>query len=192
MIFLRHPVPEVRPGICYGRLDLDIAAEGHAQIARALEETPTIARVIASPALRCRELALALANRDRIEPVFDARLWEMHMGDWEGMAWAEIPREHSGPWAKDPFNLPTPGGESFRQLQQRVLEAIAAADKETAVVCHAGPIRAVQMAWHGLSFHEAFSTSPRYCDPIELHPPADFTTPAAPAGQAPTAQDNSG
>ena len=124
MIFLRHPSPRVEPGICYGRLDLDIADEGPAQISRALELTPKVTRLIASPALRCRKLAEALAERDDVNLVLDERLWEMNMGDWEGLMWRDIPRELSEPWIKDPFNLPTPGGESFRDVQVRVLEAL--------------------------------------------------------------------
>lgn len=177
MIFLRHPSPGVEPGTCYGRLDLDIAEEGHTQIERALECTPRIGRLIASPALRCRKLAMALADRDDVEPVFDERLWEMNMGEWEGLLWRDIPREDSEPWLVDPENLPTPGGESFRDLQVRVMNALAEigpaleTSGETAIVCHAGPIRAVQMAWHGLTFREAFAAAPPYAEPIELHPP---------------------
>jgi alpha-ribazole phosphatase len=172
MFFLRHPAPDVQPGICYGQLDLDIAKEGHVQIDRALAVAPKFRRIVASPALRCRKLALALAERDCLEPVFDERLWEMHMGEWEGLAWTGIPREHTEPWLKDPFNLPTPGGECFADLQRRVLQAVDGADADTAFVCHAGPIRAVQMAWHGLSFREAFSSTPPYAEPIAIHPPA--------------------
>ena len=171
MIFLRHPSPRVEPGICYGRLDLDIADEGPEQIARALELTPKVTRLIASPALRCRKLAEALAERDDVNLVLDERLWEMNMGDWEGLMWRDIPRELSEPWIRDPYNLPTPGGESFRDVQVRVLEALENAEPDTVIVCHAGPIRAVQMAWHGLSFHDAFASTPGYAEPIELHPP---------------------
>jgi alpha-ribazole phosphatase len=52
-----------------------------------------------------------------------------------------------------------------------VLEALTDAEPDTAIVCHAGPIRAVQMAWHGLTFHQAFAAAPQYAEPIELHPP---------------------
>lgn len=180
MIFLRHPVPAVPPGICYGRLDLDIAEEGHAQIERALAATPRFGRIFASPARRCRGLALALAERDGIAVVYDERLWEMHMGEWEGLAWADIPREHAEPWLKDPLNLPTPGGECFADVQRRVIAAFAEAEAgaDTAIVCHAGPIRAVQMAWHGLSFRQAFSSTPPYSEPIELSPPQGLRRPA--------------
>lgn len=172
MIFLRHPRPNVAPHICYGRLDLDIAEDGHEQIVRALALAPRARRILASPALRCRALANALAARDGLEPQFDSRLWEMHMGEWEGMAWKDIPRAASDAWLKDPFRLPTPGGECFADVQARVLAAVADADAHTLVVCHAGPIRALQMAWRGLSFREAFASVPGYAEPLALDPPS--------------------
>lgn len=175
MIFLRHPTPDVASGVCYGQTDLDIASQGHAQIERALETTPKLARIIASPALRCRKLALSLGERDGIEVRFDERLWEMHMGEWEGLAWKEIDRSLTEAWLKDPVNNPTPGGECFADLQARVAQAIGELDDglalETAVVCHAGPIRATQMTWHGLTFHEAFSQAPPYAEPLRLLKP---------------------
>ncbi|MEM7463488.1 MAG: histidine phosphatase family protein [Pseudomonadota bacterium] len=170
MIFLRHPRPDVKDGTCYGRLDLDIHADGHDQIARAVESTPRVVKILASPALRCRKLALSLAERDGLEPQFDERLLEMHMGDWEGMLWKDIPREHSEPWLRDPFNLPCPGGESFRQVQLRVVEAMEDVTDDTAIVCHAGPIRALQMAWTGVTFQQAFAQAPSYAEPIILRP----------------------
>ena len=64
MIFLRHPRPASPKGLCYGRTDLDIGPEGASEIAGALEVTPKITQVVASPALRCRKLAEELAARD--------------------------------------------------------------------------------------------------------------------------------
>jgi alpha-ribazole phosphatase len=166
MIFLRHPKPAVEAGICYGQLDLDIHAEGRLQIRHAIKTIPRARAVVASPALRCRDLAQAIATQYELEPQFDDRLWEMHMGDWEGLPWREIPRELSEPWMKDPYNLRCPGGESFRDLQLRVLAAIKSLNPETVIVCHAGPIRAVQMAWLGLTFAEVFAQTPPYAEPI--------------------------
>jgi len=171
MIFLRHPTPDVEPGTCYGRTDLDIAEIGHEQINRALELTPPIKRVMASPALRCRKLALSIAERDQVEVTFDERLWEMHMGDFEGVLWKDIDRKKSEIWLSDPFNMPTPGGESFADVQNRVLEALQHADMETAIVCHAGVIRATQMAWEGKTFREVFDVQPPYAEPVRILPP---------------------
>lgn len=170
MIFLRHPRPDVTDGTCYGRLDLDIHADGHEQINLAVQTTPAVNKILASPALRCRKLALSIAQRDDLEPHFDDRLLEMHMGEWEGMLWKDIPREHSEPWLQDPFNLPCPGGESFREVQHRVLAALVDIDDDTAVICHAGPIRAIQMAWTGLTFEQVFEQAPPYAQPINLRP----------------------
>ena len=180
MIFLRHPTPDIPQGICYGQTDMDIAQEGHAQIDTALIKTPRLTRIIASPALRCRKLAQELAALNNIQLQLDARLWEMNMGDWEGVAWKDIDRDLSTTWLKDPHNNPTPNGECFADLKNRVAlcidEILAGATHEhqhTAIVCHAGPIRATQMNWEGLSFSEAFSQAPLYATPIKITPPSN-------------------
>lgn len=177
MIFLRHPQPDIEANICYGRTDMDIAEIGHLQIEKAVHDTPAITRLVASPARRCRKLALALAARNGIEPVFDERLWEMHMGEFEGLSWDAIDRSKSDEWLSDPLNNKTPGGEAFIDLQKRVLEAVSNYlddDRmQTAFVCHAGPIRSVQMAWLGLSFKQAFAETPPYATPIRILPTAE-------------------
>ena len=171
MIFLRHPTPDVPTGTCYGQTDLDIAEIGHSQIENAIKVTPEVKRVIASPALRCRKLAISIAARHNLEPTYDERLWEMHMGEFEGKLWAEIDREKSEKWLEDPMNNATPSGESFAQVQARVLEALKEADMDTAIVCHAGVIRATQMAWEGLTFKEVFAAMPPYAEPVRIIPP---------------------
>ena len=171
MIFLRHPTPDVPKGTCYGRTDLDIAEIGHEQIVKAVRVTPVVKRVIASPALRCRKLAISIAERHGLTPTYDDRLWEMNMGEFEGQLWAEIDRAKSEKWLEDPMNNPTPGGESFADVQARVLEALTHADLETAIVCHAGVIRATQMAWDGLTFKQVFDAMPPYAEPVRILPP---------------------
>ena len=168
MIFLRHPTPDVEPGTCYGQTDLDIAEIGHNQILHALTITPTVRKILSSPARRCRKLAESLAERDRCEITFDERLWEMHMGEFEGMPWKDIDREKSGNWFEDPFNNKTPGGESFLDVQVRVLQALESADIHTAIVCHAGVIRATQMAWEGKTFRQVFDVTPPYAEPVRI------------------------
>ena len=177
MIFLRHPTPDVPKGMCYGRTDLDIAEIGHEQIKRAMDTTPKVTQILASPALRCRKLALTLGQRDGIKPFFDERLWEMNMGEFEGQLWNEIDREKSEVWLKDPFYNPTPGGESFADVQLRVLAALEQAHEHTAIVCHAGVIRATQMAWEGKTFKAVFADMPPYAEPIRLKPKGQIQSP---------------
>jgi len=158
MIFLRHPKPQAPAGLCYGRTEIDIGPEGEADIARALRQTQRVTRVVASPALRCRKLARELAARDGVALRFDARLREMDFGDWEGMRWDEIRRTDSDPWAEDPWNVAPPGGETFAAVHARVASAIRdIGPGNTAMVCHAGPIRAARMIFTGASFDDVFA-----------------------------------
>ena len=140
MIFLRHPTPRVDPGICYGRLDIDITEQGREQIARALETTPRITRLLASPALRCRQTAGALWPG--LTPALDAALWEQDLGEWDGRPVAELP--DLGPMTRaDLARHRPPGGESFADVVARVTPALTALGPGlTVVVAHAGTIRA--------------------------------------------------
>ncbi len=172
MIFLRHPKPEVPAGLCYGRTDPDIGSDGEAEIARAMEATPRVVRVIASPALRCRRLAEELARRDGAALSFDPRLWELDFGDWEGLPWAEIGRGNSDLWASDPWSIAPPGGETFAEVHARVgevlVEAVVDSGPGTALVCHAGPIRVARMILTGAGFEAVFAETVPYATPIRF------------------------
>ena len=168
MIFLRHPKPDVPAGLCYGRTDLDIGPDGAAEIAQALETTPRVVRVIASPALRCRKLAEELARRDGVALSFDRRLWELDFGDWEGMRWEEIRRADSDRWADDPWTVAPPGGETFAAVHARVAELIAETAPGTALVCHAGPIRAARMILTGAGLKVVCAEPVPYATPIRF------------------------
>ena len=168
MIFLRHPRPAIADGICYGRMDMDVGPDAASQIATALATTPPLAQVIASPALRCRALAQALAQRDLVPLTLDPRLVEMDFGAWEGQAWDQIDRTQSDPWAQDPWRLAPPGGETFQAVHARVAAALDDADPGTALICHAGPIRAAQMILTGAAFDMVFATQIPYATPIDM------------------------
>ena len=172
MIFLRHPRPEVPAGTCYGRMDIGVGPEGEADIERALAETPRLMRIIASPALRCRGLAEALAARDWVTLSFDPRLWELNFGDWEGMPWDLIRRSDSDRWAADPWRIAPPGGETFAEVHARVGAVLAEASPETALVCHAGPIRAARMIATGASYDTVLAEAVPYATAIRFAPAA--------------------
>ena len=168
MIFLRHPKPDAPIGMCYGRMDIGIGPEGEAEIARALETTPPVGRVIASPALRCRRLAEGLAARDGVALHFEPRLWELDFGDWEGVPWAEIGRADSDLWARDPWRIAPPGGETFAEVHARVGAVLVEAASGTALVCHAGPIRAARMILAGASFADVCDDTVPYATAIRF------------------------
>jgi len=168
MIFLRHPRPDSTQGLCYGRTDLDIGPDGASEIAAALESTPNVECVVASPALRCRRLAEELAARDGAALVFEPRLQELDFGEWDGTKWCDIRRAESDAWAADPWTVAPPGGETFAEVHARVSAVLAELTPGTALVCHAGPIRVARMILTEASFDKVFAEAVPYATPIRF------------------------
>ena len=137
LYLIRHPRPLIAAGICYGQLDVE--AENPAPIVERLRaELPPGLPVWSSPLQRCRTLAEALHPA----PQIDARLMELNFGAWEGRPWDAVPRAELDAWAADVAGYASPGGESPRQLQARVLDFVAGLGAgEHVLVTHAGVIR---------------------------------------------------
>ncbi len=140
---IRHPLPLVEEGICYGRSDLALRfpAEETAALLRArlqglLENVP----LFSSPLRRCLELAKALHPAPRI----DARLQELHFGRWEMQTWEAIGFEALNEWAADPLGFVPPGGESVNAMKARLddfLAEVGPHHEEVILVTHAGVIK---------------------------------------------------
>ena len=137
---IRHTKPLIEPGVCYGQLD--VSCESPSAAAERLRgELPAGLPVWTSPLQRCRRLAEALHPA----PMADARLAEMHFGEWEGRRWDDIPRGELDAWAANKMDYGPPGGESPRVLLQRVLSFVSGlTEPEAVVVTHAGVIRVLQ------------------------------------------------
>ena len=60
LYLVRHPKPRVAPGICYGRLDLELATPAPEAASRIATQLPPGLPLWSSPARRCRDLAEAL------------------------------------------------------------------------------------------------------------------------------------
>lgn len=150
LYLIRHPAPAVAAGVCYGRLDVPTAEDPAVDAERLRKMLPPLDALYSSPLRRCRCLAELLHPA----PNFDARLQEMHFGNWEGRPWDNVPRAELDAWARQVFDFTPPNGESARRMASRVLEFAAllggqpvvdggAADNAVniAVVAHQGPLR---------------------------------------------------
>ena len=147
LILVRHPQPLVAPGICYGSTDLAVAPEQLEQTL-AMLRLPSDLPIYSSPLRRCAELAARLTP----SPHYDARLAEMHFGDWEMQPWDAIPRAAIDAWAADTVNYRPGGGESVLQMAQRISAFHTALQGQSAiVVCHAGAIRLLTACHAGLA-----------------------------------------
>jgi probable phosphoglycerate mutase len=101
-------------------------------------------RFLSSPLRRARETAARLG----VSPQVDPRLIEMSWGEWEGYTLADLRSSFADIDALEAQGLDfrTPGGESPRDVQNRVrplLAEIAASGTPTAAVTHKGVIRPI-------------------------------------------------
>lgn len=160
LYLIRHPAPRVAAGVCYGRTDLPLGEDVAAAAARIAAQLPPQLAIYTSPLQRCRQLAEALHPAPRS----DARLQEMHFGEWEMRPWNRIQREALDGWAADPLGYVPPQGESVGELQRRVHgfvdEARQQGIERAALVTHAGVMKVIvgkaqglpPRTWMALSF----------------------------------------
>jgi alpha-ribazole phosphatase len=143
---VRHPQPDIAPGLCYGRLDIGLTAAGHAAIGTIgaqLADHPA-SMIWTSPALRCRIVAAALGAARAVVPHVEPRLRELDFGAWEGRAWDDVPRPLLDDWAADPLGFAPPGGETGAALIARVRAvhaALLAQATSCIVIAHGGPLK---------------------------------------------------
>lgn len=176
LFLIRHPQPEIAPGICYGRSDIPLRQPWSAQALRA--RLPAGAAVVSSPLQRCREFAAALAPDFRV----DARLTELDFGAWEMQPWDDIPRAQIDAWAADPLGFNAHGGESVMQMQQRVRQALAELDGgDCAWITHAGVMKLVLAELLALRQDEWLSLRFAHAEVIELNEVPE-QAPGKPAG----------
>lgn len=145
ILLIRHTAVRSAPGLCYGRLDLDLADTAPDDIAAVLARLPPLpgALVVSSPARRCVRLAAAIDPDFRTDP----RLLEIDFGAWEGLAWDDVPREMLDAWAADPWGFAPPGGESGQALLARIRAFCADTPaRPLVIVSHGGPLRLLR-AW---------------------------------------------
>lgn len=155
LTLVRHTTPFVEHGICYGQLDLDVVHSFAAEAAAISDLISPPDLLISSPLLRTRKLGKFLAAEFGCELRDDARLMEMHFGDWEGRAWNEIARVEIEAWSADVQNFAPPNGESAQHMMLRVqamLQDLALLPQQNIVlVAHGGSIRAVLAQLAGIA-----------------------------------------
>lgn len=150
LYLVRHPQPLVTKGLCYGASDLLCSQEALESAALdLLDVLPKGLSTISSPLSRCEHLAQFLC---RLQSSFayqtDAKLAEMHFGDWEMRPWDQIAQKEMADWT-DAFATYRCGGwgESTGQFVQRVAQRLnesAQGGTDEIWITHAGVIRALQ------------------------------------------------
>jgi len=143
---LRHTTPDIELIYCYGQTDLDVAKTFEDEATRTKSLLPDFKKVkiFSSPLIRCKKLAEFLELGDIN---YEERLKELHFGDWEMVPWKDLDGQKYKAWVKDFGNLKAPGGESFQQMHDRVMEffneMLLEENGDVIIVCHGGVIRAI-------------------------------------------------
>jgi len=105
---------------------------------------------VASPLSRTRETMEIVRKSVGLEPAgyrTDPRLREICFGHWEGFTWSELPeRDPEGYEARlaDPFNWRPRGGESYRDLMERIVGWLESLEGNAVIVSHGGVSRVLR------------------------------------------------
>jgi alpha-ribazole phosphatase len=174
---IRHPAPLIEPGLCYGRLDVELTRTATTQLG-ALAADPRLqgaTHVWTSPARRCRGLAEAIALALTVPLTVDPRLRELDFGEWEGQPWNAIGRADLDRWATSPISFAPPGGESGAALIARIREVYAElcrGQQDCAIVSHGGPLKILTALLRGIPVDLLVAAQPIGSIVIVICPPA--------------------
>ncbi len=158
LYFIRHGETDWNLAQRYqGRQDIPLNATGRAQaadngrtMAEALGARIAGLDYVASPLGRTRETMEIVRATLGLPPGAyrtDARLVEINYGHWEGQLLDELPRLDPEGFAArraDAWNWVPRGGESYRQLSDRIAGWLADVDRDAVVVAHGGVMRVLR------------------------------------------------
>jgi len=149
-----------------GQNDVGLTPKGEAQYGLLRERLAgkPLAAIYCSDLQRCRWGAELIAAPHELTPVCLPELRELHIGDWEGMTWADIQARFPVEWQArldDLVNYRVSGGESLREMADRVRPALAElvarhSGAEIAVVAHGGVNRVLLLDAIGAPLTQMF------------------------------------
>lgn len=147
LYLVRHTSVAAPAGTCYGQTDVALADTFtvEAEVVRNTIKGISFDAVYSSPLSRCTKLAEYCGFADC--PT-DARLMEMHFGDWENRLWNDITDPHLQRWFDAWATEQATNGESFADVCHRAssfMESLSwdGEDVQMLLFTHAGFIRAL-------------------------------------------------
>ena len=178
---LRHGEHGLLNRVLAGRMPgVGLSERGCAEVAAVANRLAgeKIDQLYASPLQRTRETAEIVAERLGLPIQFRDDLIELDFGEWTGSTFEAIRGHPHWPLWNQHRSLATiPGGESMRQVQQRVVEALlelhkAHPDETVLVVSHGDVIRSALVFALGmpLDFYARLEVVPASISSIRLEP----------------------
>jgi probable phosphoglycerate mutase len=153
-----------------GQIDIPLNGTGRAQAARngrllaQMLTDPASFDYTSSPLSRASETMEIVRRELGLDPLAyrtDARLKEIHVGDWQGLLTREIfgaRADGNAGKGSDRWNFihPGAGGESYAILSARTLDWLTGIERDTVAVAHGGVLRCLQRHLLGLDEEETF------------------------------------
>jgi broad specificity phosphatase PhoE len=172
LYYVRHGETDFnRQGRLQGRRDTVLNAHGRRQAAecgillRGLfardHRRPQDFKYIASPLKRTRKTMEILRATLGLQPhdyEVDARLIEIAYGEWEGLTLQEIETRNAsvlGARERDKWDFAPPGGESYRELADRIGKWYSSLTADSVVAAHGGGVRALMAILNIVSEEQA-------------------------------------
>jgi len=142
-----------RAGRIQGSSDIPLDASAETELSGlALPSEWRRAELRSSPLLRAARTAELVGGRT---PRTDPALREMHWGNWEGLRGEDLLADpasgyrHIEDWGWD---FRPPGGESPREVKDRLLPWLGGLERDTVAVCHIGIMRVILALAHRWDF----------------------------------------
>lgn len=141
-IFAGHIDPALRPrGIEQAELTAQFIAENY-----------KVDKIYSSDLQRAYKTAECFAKQANLPITADENLREINAGAWEGVEFFSLPTNYPDEyaiWEEDVGNAYCPGGETVRELGERIMGELTKIakenpDKTVAIFSHATPIRVAQ------------------------------------------------
>jgi len=172
LYYVRHGETDFnRQGRLQGRRDTVLNAHGRQQAAecgvllRDLfardHRRPQDFKYVASPLKRARETMEIVRATLGLQPhdyEVDARLIEIAYGEWEGLTLQEIETQNASVLSareRDKWDFAPPGGESYRELADRIGKWYGSLTADSVVAAHGGGVRALMAILNIVSEEQA-------------------------------------
>jgi broad specificity phosphatase PhoE len=140
-----------------GQKDIPLNSTGRSQAVRngrvlvgVLGQAAAALDYVSSPLLRARETMQLMRAELGLPPLSyrtDDRLREIHYGHWEGELWNELPAKDPQGFAArdaDKWGWRPSGGESYRDLSERVADWLGEVERDAVVTAHGGVMRVLR------------------------------------------------
>ncbi len=128
-----------------------------------------IKKIYTSPMKRCIQTSDIIIKDRKIDKIIMDGLREIHLGEWENKTFNHIRKEFPSQYeqrGKNLENFIVPGGESFSQLQKRVMpvfeEIIDNGEKNILIVAHAGVNRVILQELLKIPFNKIMNIKQAY------------------------------